>query len=47
MLNKIQRMALLVVTGAMRTTPTRALKVITNTIPIDVKVISNAILAYN
>ena len=46
-LNKIQRMALLMVTGAMRTTPTTALEVITNTIPIDVKVKSNAILAYN
>ena len=46
MLNKIQRMALLMVTGAMRTTPTTALEVITNTIPIDVKVKSNAILAY-
>ena len=47
MLNKIQRMTLLMVTGAMRTTPTTALEVITNIVPIDVEVKSNAILAYN
>ena len=34
-------------TGAMRSTPTKALEVITSTIPIETKIKSTAILAYN
>ena len=46
-LERIQRSALLMATGAMRSTPTKALEVITSTIPIETKIKSTAILAFN
>ena len=43
LLEKIQRSALLMATGAMRSTPTKALEVIKCTIPIETKIKSTAI----
>ena len=43
MLERIQRSALLMATSAMRSTPTKALEVITCTIPIETKIKSTAI----
>lgn len=38
LLNAVQRMGLMMVTGAIRSTPTQALEALTNTLPIDLKI---------